>query len=249
MCMVRRARVQDVCAEVCVGSVQECMCRSCVQRCMHRVCAGVCVPAVTQAGHMGAPRLPGSSKAIPVRQPAPSSSLQLPPEPSSSPGAPGPPQQLPPAPFSKTTSSSAWATAPWGWATSCLPPAWASPCHAAPGCHHPAFPRPQTLSLLASSRASFGAAAPEKSFPFLCCQDPKTSGAGQPGGQGWGPVSDRRKAKEARSSQREFQAPQPTSIHILVRQIFRVVLKTEVHWDLKLSHGKHAGKLLFSPYS
>ena len=48
----------------------------------------------------------------------------------------------PPAPFSKTTSSAAWATAPQGWAT-CLPPTRASPRPAAPGCDDQCPPGPQ----------------------------------------------------------------------------------------------------------
>lgn len=177
------------------------VCRECVHRgtcagCVQGVCrvhAGVCGHVVTQA--LPDSQAPGRLSLW--------NRLRLPPAPSAPSALPsakqlhqGPGQRLP-----REAASLLFTTC----VGSRLPAASVS--------------RPQTPSLLPSSRTSYGAAAPEKSLPFLCCQDPQTRAAWQEGERACV------RQKEGQGSQRLVgMVPGSSSWS----------LKTEVHWDPKL---------------
>lgn len=127
-----------------------------------------------------------------------------------------------------------------------------------PGCsrlRRPVPSRPPALSLPASSSASFGAAAPEKSFPCLCCQEPPDKGAlssllplgslGDRAGGLCGTEGRQRKSEAHRDGSRLLPPTAPSS---LSKRIFQVVLKDRGPLGPQAAaqrlpgHGKHAGE-------
>lgn len=178
--------------------------------------------AVAQASHMGSPRLLGLQQGCPC---AAHSSLQLP-------GAPGPP-----APFSKTTSSSAWATAPQGWATSLLFTTCAGlTLPTAPGCPRKCPPGPQPFpSSRLQGPTSLQLLLRRASLSFAT-KTPQTRGRfpAFPSWAAWGMGVGNLCGKEGR--QRKSEAPRdgssllpPPASSSLSKQIFQVLLKTVVH--------------------
>lgn len=219
---------------------------ACVQRCACRVYVQRWVCTATQASHMGS-----SSKDAPVRQTAPSAPS----------GSLGPWGLLLPSP--KQLHQQHGQQLPRG----------GPPVYHLRGPHPARLLQAATTSALqapspfppppASSSASFGAAAPEKSFPFLCCQEPPDKGAlssllplgslGDRAGGLCGTEGRQRKSEAHRDGSRLLPATAPSS---LSKRIFQVILKDRGPLgpqtgtpEVARSWQTRWGALLLSPYA